>query len=167
MSHVNTLQTQLTEELDLIGGRDFSYDDIYKMTLWKVQRFPHIKSEALTALNQLTAIKSLEDKKDVELARNALRLLLECTGVRLPMASTYLRFRNPQVFQIIDRHVWYQLTGEDSYIYEKCKNNEEKISYYFTYLKELRAMCERDGCEFSMADRIYYDKDKKQGHKIS
>jgi hypothetical protein len=41
-----------------------------------------------------------------ERARPILAALLAARGVDLPMASTFLRFRNPSVFQIIDRHAW-------------------------------------------------------------
>ena len=88
---LNEKQQKLNKELDSIGTRDFTFEDIHKMTLWKVQRYPHITQEALSALNELALIKSLENENDEQLARNAIKLLLRCTGVRLPMASTSSR----------------------------------------------------------------------------
>lgn len=166
MEQIDEHQEKLKNELDSIGQRDLTYDDLYKMTLWKVQRFPDIKDSALLALNKLTYIQDLNDKNDNKLAREALELLLECKGVRLPMASTYLRYRNPRVFQIIDRHVWYQVMNDDTYLYEKRKNNKEKIDDYFNYLIKLKSLCEREGVDFTKADSIYYWRDKKDGHII-
>lgn len=167
LKKLNENQQKLNDELDSIGTRDFTCEDIHKMTLWKVQRFPYIKPEALSSLNKLKSIKSLENEKDELLARTTLKQLLGCSGVRLPMASTYLRFRNPNVFQIIDRHVWYQVKHDEEYIYEKRRSDDERIDDYFSYLKELRALCEQDGKDFSNADSIYYWQDIDQGHKIS
>ena len=91
-------QLELTEDLDnLNGDYSFTFNDLYKITLWKVSRFPIIKPKALDALNNLANYAALNAAKDA--ARVALTELLECKGVRLAMASTYLRFRNPKVFQ--------------------------------------------------------------------
>jgi len=89
--------------------------------------------------------------------------LLECKGVRLPMASTYLRFRNPSVFQIIDQRVWHQLYDNE---YENSYNKDVQIKKYLQYLKDLQIQCQRDNIHFEIADRYYYLKDIEENHHI-
>ena len=163
-------QLELTKYLDnLDGNYSFTKDDIYKITLWKVGRFPNISQEALIAFNKLANYNSLYTAKvDVEIA---LTELLKCKGVRLPMASTYLRFRNPKVFQIIDWHVWNQVKIWDKsgtlnqYPDELATYNQDaskQIKLYFDYLKVLRDMCGYYRVKFEDADRIFYLKDKHE-----
>lgn len=45
------------------------------------------------------------------MAEEILRKLLMTPGIRLPMASTILRFKNPNVYQIIDQRAYRFLTG--------------------------------------------------------
>lgn len=55
------------------------------------------------------------------------------------MASTLLRFRNPQTFQIIDRHAYQGLYGEDYPLYSTSRL-DKKIDMYFNYLDDLVAL---------------------------
>lgn len=153
------VEPDLTKELDSIGNRPMTPIDIYKITLWKVGRFPHIDENLLKKLNQLSSMEGLNENK----THAILDELLNCKGVRLPMASTYLRFRNPKVFQIIDRHMWFQVYHKD---YKELSSNEERIRLYFMYLKDLRELCKKDNVDFTEADRFYFEKDKAEGHII-
>lgn len=146
-------EPNLTNELDNIGKRDLTSEDIFKMTLWKVARFPQIDNDMLDKLNSLAECKQL----DTKLTHDVLDKLLSQRGVRLPMASTYLRFRNPHVYQIIDYHVWHQLYHEK---YKELASNKERIILYFKYLKRLKSQCKKDNVDFVDADRFYYEKDK-------
>lgn len=156
-------EPELTGYLDNIGTKDISDVDILKITLWKVARYPHVPLETLSLFNELRGIKDINRTNDRKKAEEVLKLLLQCKGVRLPMASTYLRFRNPNVFQIIDRHVWYQVYGDE---YVESNKVDEQITKYFKYLEDLRIRCNKDGIKFFDADRYYYLKDKEEGHKI-
>ena len=88
----------LTRELDGFKD-DFDMALIHKITLWKTNRYYILNSELLTEFNKLSELKLGEHEK----SKAVLRQLLEQKGVDLPMASTLLRFRNPDVFQIIDK----------------------------------------------------------------
>ena len=87
----------------------------------------------------------------IDSLKKALFLLLKAKGVRLAMASTYLRFRNPQVFQIIDQRVYRQVQ-----IWKKSKpinlivpiRIEDQIDLYMQYLQDLRDMCRDKGVDF-------------------
>lgn len=79
------------------------------------------------------------------------------------MASTILRFRNPNVYQIIDQRAFrfvygreIDLSNSDS---QESKNGAIKV--YITYLKDLREISNTTGWEFSQLDRILYIKDKQ------
>lgn len=163
-------QPELTKELDTIGIRDMTFEDIHKITLWKVARFPNVSNTTLEQLNNMSKVKSIENPQDRINIKETLKSLLNCSGVRLPMASTYLRFRNPEVFQIIDRHVWHQVyKGNDEGVeeeYTESKTLDEQIDKYLKYLHDLRELAEKDGVRFFDADRFYYWKDKKDGHLI-
>lgn len=156
-------ETELTTRLDNIGTRKFDEKNILEMTLWKLSRYPHIDNNVLKKINSLASIAEIEGNKNQKKVCDTLRVLLQCKGVRLPMASTYLRFRNPSVFQIIDQRVWHQLYDSE---YENSYNYDVQIAKYLKYLHDLRNLCQKDGVPFEIADRYYYLKDIEENHHI-
>lgn len=153
-------QPALTKSLDLREG-DFNQDCINEIVLWKVNRYAPLHPETLAALNRISCNKRILDEK---LTREVLnRLLSSERGIRLPMASTILRFKNPHIYQIIDQRVYRFIRGEDV-IYPK--KQEDQADFYLSYLKELRAECQKYSIEFKDADRILYQADKtKNKHR--
>lgn len=157
----------LTAELDKYQGKELTLEDINKITLWKIGRFPFITSETLANLNLLKDEKSL----DVEKTTAVLTELLNTTGVGLPMASTYLRFINPDVYQIIDVRAY-----RAAFDYKKYKHDytigsiNKKIKIYIEYLQKLREIAEQGyhgfSTEFRNLDRFLYNFDK-QAAKLS
>ena len=79
------------------------------------------------------------------------------------MASTFLRFKNPKLFQIIDQHVYRLLTGNElSLPLSNSQSNKEKICQcYFRYLEDLEKKCKEFEIPFEKADRILYKADKR------
>ncbi len=148
----------LTKRLDKLSG-DFSDPVINEIVLWKVNRFVSIPSDLLASLNGAKFLSPGEHKK----ARQALLGLLKVRGVDLPMASTFLRFRNPKVFQIIDRHAYRAVYGAD---YSPSTKTDRKADEYFKYLDDLRKLCEEKRLEFETVDRLLYSFDKKQNRKL-
>jgi len=86
-------------------------------------------------------------------------------GVDLPMASTILRFINPFVFQIIDRHA-YRAVYEKKYPLYPYTPTERKISLYFDYIDQLIWHCEIKNLTFTTIDRLLYVFDKKNNGKL-
>ena len=87
----------------------------------------------------------------------------------MPMASTYLRFKNPDLFQIIDQRVYRVIYGKElklpgSYNRANC---EEIVSIYFQYLHDLRAKCKELDIPFSQSDRILFNVDSNINKGIS
>ena len=94
-----------------------------------------------------------------------LATLLGESGVDLPMASTFLRFRNPRAFQIIDRHAYRAVYGEDYPLYSSSSDSA-KIDLYFRYLDALFALAESKNVEFDILDRVLYILDKQVNGKL-
>ena len=157
-------EPELTTYLDQLGTREMSSEDLLKITLWKVARYPHFDDKLRHQLNSLAYIKDLSIPKEKKLAEDVLYKLLKCKGIRLPMASTYLRFRNPHVFQIIDRHMWKQIMFGEYGKYKESNDYKHMVFVYFQYLEKLREMCKRDNVDFFYADRIYYLADKRKNN---
>ena len=152
-----TYQKKLTQKLDNISG-DFDQNIINEIVLWKVSRYAALSEDAITKLNK---ISSNAKKLDINLTREILEALLACSGIRLPMASTILRFKNPAIYQIIDQRVYRFLYGEE------LVNNKNSIDLYIDYLDYLRKKCNEYKIPFKYSDRILYLADKRENKKIS
>ncbi len=76
------------------------------------------------------------------------------------MASTLLRFRNPQVFQIIDRHAYRAIYAPK--VLKPSTVIESKVSMYFEYLDRLWEPCEELDLSFDTIDRLLYEFDKQK-----
>lgn len=153
--HEYNYQGELTKKLD-DKYDDFSYETILEIVLWKTNRFPKISSELISNINRL--------RKDFNenLADNILMELLDKTrskGFDLPMASTVMRFINPNAFQIIDQRVYRILYGKEMKV---PYNSVEKVRFYKDYLSKLKMACINYNVDFKNADRIFYLLDKHQ-----
>jgi hypothetical protein len=158
-------QDLLTPELDNLAD-DFNQDIINEIVLWKVNRYALIEPETLALLNK---IKKEDHGLDKELTREILFNLLSKghKGIRLAMASTILRFKNPNIYQILDQRVYRFIFGKE--LKYSLTNIEEQIGTYFEYLDKLNKVCKQKKIDFREADRILYMMDKKHnsGKKIS
>lgn len=140
-------QNQLTPQLDQLAG-DFDQAIINEIVLWKVNRYAQPERESLDLLNRI----SKEDiSLDPELTLHILKNLLNTPGVRLPMASTILRFKNPNLYQIIDQRVYRVISREELKLPSRV---EDQISLYLDYLDRLRQVCEEKKIPFASSDRI-------------
>ena len=157
--HSFDYQPFLTKKLDDYSA-DFDQSIINEITLWKVSRYPII-DEALLA--EINTINKSDTRVDLPKVRDILLRLLECHGVQLPMASTYLRFKNPQLFQIIDQRVYRAIYGKELKLpgsYNR-KNRMVLVDIYFEYLHKLKERCKMLSIPFEQADRILYTADKR------
>lgn len=148
-------QQELTKKLDCFDS-DFTQEIINEIILWKVNRYALISSETLTLLNK---IKKSETLIDVEITKEILTALLSTKGIRLAMASTILRFKNPKIYQIIDQRVYRFLTGHE--LRYSQTDLSTQIELYLKYLKILKQSCLTYQIKFEDSDRIIYELDKK------
>lgn len=164
-------EIDLTRKLDELGvNHDFTLLDIYKITLWKLNRFPYIEDigNFMQKFNDLASYSTLTPEAE-EATKDVLKLLLSTKGIRLPMASTYLRFRNPDLFQIMDQRVWrivQQYLGKTDTDYPYLDDVDSQIDKYFNYLKDLRKLANEKNIQFRDADRAFYEWDIKKGNKL-
>ena len=85
------------------------------------------------------------------------------------MASTYLRFRNPKLFQIIDQRVWrvvQEYREEADTTLHHSENIDNEIDKYFKYLETLRELANKHNIAFENADRAFYVWDIYHGHNV-
>lgn len=159
-------QPELTQKLDLLRPEDLTTKVFYEIVLWKLNRFPKLELGLIDSLKAASTFQPKEHRK----ASTQLRTLLQCPGIGLPMASTVLRFVNPNVFQIIDDRVYRIIhPGKAKYPVKPLEVTEKYLttseSIYFDYLDELHSQsCAQ--LPFAEIDRILYQLDIKLGNKI-
>ena len=153
-------QTDLTAKLDKITA-SFDQQIINEIVLWKVNRYASLDNDTLNLLND---IDPKATKLDSEKTREILKTLIKKKGIQLAMASTILRFRNKNIYQIIDQRV-YRIIYKDKKIKLKThpndKNLNEQIDLYFQYLKDLTDVCKNLKIPFDKPDRILFMADKR------
>lgn len=158
-------QKELTERLDNIKC-PFDQNIINEIVLWKVNRFVKIDEDTLKLLNDIDSNATVIDE---EKTRLILKKLINKRGIQLPMASTILRFRNKNIYQIIDQRV-YRVIYKNKKLklksYFNEKNLSEQIDVYLQYLKDLKVACEYLDIPFNDSDRILYMADKRINKNI-
>ena len=149
-------QPDLTVKLDAVAG-PFNQEIINEIVLWKINRYAKLKEHSLSLLNRVSS----DDKTiDVKLTKEILHSLLGERGIRLPMASTILRFKNPNIYQIIDQRVFRFINGKEYRSSFSENKIEEEIELYLNYLSKLRVVSDKHKINFSKADRVLYNADK-------
>lgn len=146
-------QDKLTKKLDKLIG-DFDQNILNEIVLWKVNRYAEFDEQTIAMLNTISNDEVLDEEK----TKQMLKSLLNIDGVGLPMASSILRFKNPNVYQIIDQRV-YRVIYE--YDLPKRYQDDANIGLYLEYLKKLREVCDIHKIDFNKADRILYLFDKE------
>ena len=157
-------QKSLTPYLDNFD-EEFDQDHINKIVLWKVNRYAGVPDKVLEKLNE---INSNDKHIDKDLTKRVLISMLKVKGIGLPMASTILRFKNPNVYQIIDQRVYRVLYKDEIKLsaYLSEKRIEEYVLLYIKYLNDLRNACGKLSIPFEEADRILYNADKRLNKAI-
>jgi thermostable 8-oxoguanine DNA glycosylase len=148
-------QRDLTTRLDTLPDEPFSQETINAIVLWKVNRYVRLPQELRDSLHALRVLSPHDHRR----AEPVLLNLLDCHGVDLAMASTFLRFQNTDVFQILDRHAYRALFGERYTVNSKAPPNT-KVAVYFKYLDSLHELAAARRVAFRELDRILYVFDK-------
>ena len=154
-------QDELTEKLDNHEG-DYDQNIINEIVLWKLNRYAKIDDKSLNLLNE---IDKNTRELDENLTREILSELLNTKGIKLPMASTILRFKNPYVYQIIDQRAYRYIYGKEL---KHSTKTDVEIEKYIDYLNKLKEVSKQFDIPFHQADRILYllDKEENKNHKI-
>ena len=156
-------QEDLTKKLDKINS-DFNQEILNEIILWKVNRYAQFNQETIDLINK---INPKDEIINSSLTGEILMNLLgkEQKGVRLAMASTILRFRNPKIYQIIDQRVYRFIYGKELKYSESNLNLQ--IETYLSYLDKLKEVCLNYNIKFEDADRILYKMDKDYNKDIN
>ena len=153
-------QKELTQKLDKTKSQ-FNQELLNEIILWKVNRYALFNSTLINEINTISSWKVLNEEKTHEI----LTSLLKTKGVQLAMASTILRFRNPNIFQIIDQRAYRVIEGSPlklSQINETSRDTtiNKQIKIYIDYLKKIKKECKKLDIDFDDADRVLYIIDK-------
>lgn len=154
-------QPDLTPHLDQLPDEPFSQETVNEIVLWKVNRYVRLSPRVLDSLYRLRRLSPSQHRK----GERVLLKLLGTHGVDLPMASTFLRFQNPDVFQIIDRHAYRAAMGKPYALHTATAVNT-KMVVYFKDLDTLHELAASSGAAFRDLDRILYIFDKKHNGAI-
>ena len=153
-------QLELTSKLDGLDD-DFNQEIINEIVLWKVNRYSFLDDEKFSVLNKINKEDLI---LDVQLTTEILTKFLNTKGIQLPMASTILRFKNPNIYQIIDQRVYRFIYGIEMPKY--FSSIEKQIDFYIEYLQKLKQVCIEKGIDFNLSDRIIYELDKLHNKEI-
>lgn len=159
--------SEVTDDLDNLQNENFNISTIRQITLWKLDRYVSLDKKVIKKINNLKSLTEFDEKK----TRNVLKDLLACEGVGLPMASTYLRFRNPHVFQIIDARAYR--AAFDYKVNEVLSSQDisKLIDIYIEYIEKLREIAQKGyhglSVKFEDLDRFLYVIDKKAGFIVN
>jgi len=153
-------QKELTKKLDKTKSQ-FNQELLNEIVLWKVNRYALFNSTLINEINTISSWKVLNEEKTHEI----LTSLLKTKGVQLAMASTILRFRNPNIFQIIDQRAYRVIEGGPlklSQINETSRDKtiDKQIEIYLDYLVNIKKACKKLDIDFDDADRVLYIIDK-------
>lgn len=135
-------QYNLTTKLDAIAT-DFNQEIINEIVLWKVNRYVEMDPNTLSLLNQITKGSELLNR---DFTREILENLLNTKGIQLAMASTILRFKNPNIYQIIDQRV-YRLIFEKN-MPRYFASVTAQVDCYLEYLEKLNDCCKTYQIDF-------------------
>ena len=152
---VYNFQNELTKKLDNTKWY-FSQEIINEIVLWKVNRYAILDNETLNLINDIDVKSNIID---IDLTSKLLEKLLNTKWIKLAMASTILRFKNPSIYQIIDQRVY-------RFIYWKVMSlkwlkTDGIIKLYIDYLLKLKEICSLNWINYSESDRVLYALDKK------
>ena len=147
---------------------DFDQNILNEIVLWKVNRYANFDSDLITLIN---TIKRTEKEINIDQTSLVLKGLLKTKGVQLSMASSILRFRNPNIYQIIDQRVFriiYPNKKLNVNTYPSEKNINYQIEIYLKYLKDLKKVSSDLNIPFDQSDRILFMADKRinKEHKL-
>jgi len=154
-------QPNLTSKLDNLEEIHFDQALLNEIILWKINRYATFTKALLEKIESVKKFKQGEHRKGDKVLFD----LLKIKGVDLAMASTILRFRNPEVYQIIDRHAYRAIYGVKYPLYP-ASSSYQKIDVYFDYLDMLIQISKEKRLEYKSLDRLLYEFDKQLNGKL-
>ncbi|MCW8331883.1 hypothetical protein MD588_24080 [Photobacterium sp. SDRW27] len=152
-----------TEETDTLhrmlnGASNIGVDDLRRVSLWKSNRILSVDDKTLTALNNLGAQENVE--LESPFVKEVIERLVLSQGIGFPLASTILKFINPDVFPIIDVRAYRALTGKKPYY------STYSYDSYIKYAQDLTEIAKTLHLPLRDIDEQLYCFDKANNGKI-
>ncbi len=132
---------------------DYTQEIINEIMLWKLSRYANLDG-VLELLNEV--------KQDSEYDENLVAKMIEVDGLSLATASTILRFKNKNIYQIIDQRVYRFLRCEGFNLELKNEKIPQAAETYTNYLSKLKIFCEESGVDFTESDMVLYEVDRSR-----
>lgn len=153
--HINE-KKRIKEKIN--NQRIITVDDLRRIALWKYDRIIEVDDEFLFYLYSVISPEGvcIDDKK----VQEVISRLVECEGVGFPLASTILKFINPDVFPIIDVRAYRAIYGRKIYY------SQYNLERYIEYTKIIYRIKEELGLPLSEVDERLYVFDKEHNGKI-
>lgn len=155
-------QPELTDKLDKLKGIKIDEKLLLEIVLWKINRYPDVNKINFKEINSLSKILPENFRK----SEKALSDLLTIKGIGLPMASTILRFRNPNVFPIIDKRAYRVLMKKDKLSVYTSTPIKKQVGIYFDYVEKVHQFSKDTGIMLRDVDRLLYIFDKEENKRI-
>lgn len=160
----------IIERIESVEDNDINelHDIVNEIVLWKLNRMVFVDDSTLLELKDISNIKTPEDAIGcyLEKVKSLLTHLLESKGLRIPMASTFMHFFNPDVFPIIDQRAYRVIYKKD---YKDSYSIKDKVATYIDYLKECinyYNLYLKNKIPFSEIDKYLYQLDKEIGNGV-
>lgn len=148
-----------TEALRQLPDDPINIDVLRRIALWKINRIIHVQESTLDLLNQ---IKQADDLTiESELSRRAIEALVNSRGVRLPMASAFLKFIRPDVFPIIDARAYRAIYGQ------RIQGHQYSLPIYLDYARRIREIAGTLDMPLSEIDEQLYCFDRQHNGRIN
>jgi thermostable 8-oxoguanine DNA glycosylase len=142
----------------LNGAAAITANDLRQVSLWKSDRTLNVSDETLAKLAELSAKTNVTI--DDPIVKEVLEMLMDSQGIGLPMASSIIKFINPNVFPIIDIRAYRALTGK------KANQSTYTVGNYIAYTKRLTAIAAEWGRPLRDIDEQLYCFDKEYNKTI-
>jgi len=128
---------------------------INEVVLWKLNRYVKLEEETIELLNSPAMLAGSFDES---FTRIILKKLLTTHGIRLAMASTLLRFRNPAFYQILDQRAYRFVYGHSLNLKTGVTDGafNQQIDLYIGYLQKLHEISIEKNWRFEELDQILY-----------
>lgn len=153
----NPEETKELHEL-MNGNSNLTIDHLRRISLWKLNRVLNVPDELIKKLEIVVADSDLS--LDSTGVKEILGDLIECDGVGMPMASSFLKFLRPDVFPIIDVRAYRVLYGKKIY------SSQYSVDKYLEYAKKIKSISAILEKPLNEIDELLYVYDKDFNGKI-
>jgi len=152
------LEEKKNIQKSLTDNKKIELNDLRRIALWKYDRIIDVEDCVLENLFDVaTSVNvTIDDIK----VHDAIKQLTSCEGVGFPLASSILKFINPDVFPIIDIRAYRAIYGKKIY------SSQYNIKKYVDYTKQIYQIRDKFDIPLEEVDERLYMFDKQHNGKL-